>query len=143
MTFIRTTVVAFLLSIAAPALATAQALGTDAPAPAPWVQHMDQQVHTLLTFPNATTQEEAMQLILQLAERTDAQGETLFTFGKAIKPLKAIYTSDDHLGRRLLALEALRVIGGTEVTLALQAQLAEEPSTFVRKRTAVALSTLP
>jgi len=143
MTFIRTTVVAFLLSVAAPALATAQASGADAPEPAAWVQHMDRQVHTLLTFPNPSTQEEAMQLILQLAERTDAKGEPLFTFGRALTPLKAIYTSDDHRGRRLLALEALRVIGGTEVALALQAQLAEERSPFVRKRTAVALSTLP
>lgn len=143
MTFIRTTVVAFLLSIAAPALVAAQAPSSDAPAPAAFVQHMDRQVHTLLTFPNPNTQEEAMQLILQLAERTDAQGDPLFTFGRAVTPLKAIYTSDEHLGRRLLALEALRVIGGTEVSLALRAQLADEESAFVRKRTAVALSTLP
>lgn len=143
MTFIRTTVVAFLLSIAAPALVAAQAPETDAPAPAAWVQHMDRQVHALLTFPNPGTQEEAMQLILQLAEHSDAQGKPLFTFSSAVPPLKAIYTSDDHLGRRLLALEALRVIGGTEVALTLQAQLEEEDSRFVRKRTAVALRTLP
>lgn len=145
-TFLRS--VLPLLILASSLLAQpASAQSTDAaaqpqwPQPEPvWATIFEQQVNHLLNTPDAERQNGAMQLIVQYAPVTNADGEEVFNFGFAASDLLTIYQTESNPQRRILALSALNAIGD-EATMRTLAQLVQhEPSERIRRHTLYVLS---
>ncbi len=144
-TLLRTVILSLTLTLSASSIALAQeqrSTTEDSQNQSTWVAFLPHQVFDLLGSERASAHEDAMQLVLRKGALKDAEGNRKFDFSLAAPRLLDIYTSDEHTGRRLLALEALRVVGGPYVAVELRERLRTEDSELIRRRTAVAITTL-
>lgn len=111
------------------------------PQPEPvWTAIFEQQVNQLLDTPDAERQNGAMQLIVQYAPVTNADGEEVFDFKFAVPDLLKVYETEPNPSRRILALSALNAIGDEAAMRTLAALVQHEPSERIRRQTLYVLS---
>ncbi len=111
------------------------------PQPEPvWAVIFEQQVNQLLDMPDAERQNGAMQLIVQYAPVTNAEGEQVFNFEFAASDLLTIYQAEPNPQRRILALSALNAIGDEAAMRTLAQLVQHEPSERIRRHTLYVLS---